>query len=252
MNEIIIFNLIMIFFSVVGIGVFILLFFVSAPYGQHIRKGWGPNLNNKLGWFIMEIPTVVIFLIIYFLGERKTDLISIVFLLIWMLHYGQRTFIFPLLIRAKQPMPVSIISFGMMFNGINTYLQARWIYTLSEPYSDDWIISPFFIAGLSIFLLGFIINLHSDRIIRNLRKPGETEYRIPYGGMFRWVSSPTYLGEITEWAGWAVLTLSFPGLIFVFWTFANLAPRALSHHKWYLETFPEYPKDRKALIPFIY
>ena len=139
-----------------------------------------------------------------------------------------------------------------MFNGINTYLQARWIYTLSEPYSDDWIISPFFIAGLSIFLLGFIINLHSDRIIRNLRKPGETEYRIPYGGMFRWVSSPTYLGEITEWAGWAVLTLSFPGLIFVFWTFANLAPRALSHHKWYLETFSEYPKNRKALIPFIY
>ena len=60
MNEIIIFNLIMIFFSVVGIGVFILLFFVSAPYGQHIRKGWGPNLNNKLGWFIMEIPTVLL------------------------------------------------------------------------------------------------------------------------------------------------------------------------------------------------
>ena len=242
----------MLFFGIVGVGVFILLFFVSAPYGQHIRKGWGPNLNNKLGWFIMEIPTVLIYLIIYFLGERKTDLMSIVFLFIWMLHYGQRTFIFPFLIRAKQPMPVTIISFGMMFNGINTYLQARWIYTLSEPYSDDWIISPFFIAGLSIFLLGFIINLHSDRIIRNLRKPGETDYRIPYGGMFRWVSSPTYLGEITEWAGWAVLTLAFPGLIFVFWTFANLAPRALSHHKWYLETFPEYPKDRKALIPFIY
>ncbi len=92
----------MIFFSIVGVGVFILLFFVSAPYGQHIRQGWGPNLNNKLGWFIMEIPTVVIYLIIYFLGERKTDFISIVFLLIWMAHYGQRTFIFPFLIRAKK------------------------------------------------------------------------------------------------------------------------------------------------------
>jgi len=252
LSEIIIFNYIMLFFGIVGVGVFILLFFVSAPYGQHIRKGWGPNLNNKLGWFIMEIPTVVIYLIIYFLGDRKTDVISMVFLFIWMLHYGQRTFIFPFLIRAKQPMPVTIISFGMMFNGINTYLQARRIYSLSAPYPDDWIISAFFIAGLFIFILGFIINLHSDRIIRNLRKPGETEYRIPYGGMFRWVSSPTYLGEITEWAGWAVLTLSFPGLIFVFWTFANLVPRALSHHKWYLETFPDYPKNRKALIPFIY
>ena len=252
LSEIIIFNFIMLFFGIIGVGVFILLFFVSAPYGQHIRKGWGPNINNKLGWFIMEIPTVVIYLIIYFLGERKTSVMSIVFLFIWMLHYGQRTFIFPFLIRAKQPMPVTIVSFGMMFNGINTYLQARWIYALSAPYPDDWIFSPFFIAGLFIFLLGFIINLHSDRIIRNLRKPGETEYKIPYGGMFRWVSSPSYLGEITEWTGWAILTLSFPGLIFVAWTFANLAPRALSHHKWYLETFPDYPKNRKALVPFIY
>lgn len=252
MSEIIIFNLIMIFFSVVGAGVFILLFFVSAPYGQHIRKGWGPNINNKLGWFIMEIPTVVIYLIIYFIGGRKTDIVSIVFLFIWMLHYGQRTFIFPFLIRAKQPMPVTIITFGMMFNGINTYLQARWVNELSPLYPIDWLLSPLFLIGFSIFILGFIINLHSDRIIRNLRKPGETEYKIPYGGMFRWVSSPNYLGEITEWTGWAILTWSFPGLIFVYWTFANLAPRALSHHKWYLETFPDYPKNRKALIPFIY
>jgi len=34
------------------------------------------------------------------------------------------------------------------------------------------------------------------------------------------------------------------------WTIANLAPRALANHKWYKETFPEYPSQRKALIPF--
>ena len=252
MNENEIFNLIMLFFSIVGVGVFILLFFISAPYGQHIRKGWGPNLNNKLGRFLMEIPTVILFLIFYLLGERKTNIVSILFLIIWMVHYGQRTFIFPLLIRAKQPMPVTIIIFGLIFNGINTYLQARWIYTLSAPYPSNWIFSPFFIAGLIIFSIGFIINLQSDHIIRNLRKPGETEYRIPYGGMFRWVSCPNYLGEIIEWTGWAILTWSFPGLVFVGWTFANLAPRALSHHKWYIKTFPDYPKNRFALIPFIY
>lgn len=252
MSEIDIFNLIMIFFSVVGASVFILLFFVSAPYGQHIRKGWGPNINNKLGWFLMEIPTVIVFLIIYFLGERIMSMSSILFLIIWMVHYGQRTFIFPFLIRAKQPMPVTIITFGFIFNGINTYLQARWIYALSAPYPESWIFSPFFLTGIIIFLIGININLSSDQIIRNLRKPGETEYKIPFGGMFRWVSNPSYFGEITEWAGWAMLTWSFPGLIFVAWTFANLAPRALSIHKWYLETFPDYPKNRKALIPFIY
>ena len=105
---------------------------------------------------------------------------------------------------------------------------------------------------MTIFFIGIIINLHSDKIIRDLRKPGETEYKIPYGGMFRWVSCPSYFGEITEWTGWAIMTWSLPGLVFVVWTFANLAPRALSHHKWYLETFPDYPKNRKALIPFVY
>lgn len=252
MSELEIFNFIMLFFGIVGACVFVLLFFVSAPYGQHIRKGWGPNINNKLGWFVMELPTVIVFIILYLIGDRKTSMTSIIFFIIWMLHYGQRTFIFPFLIRAKEPMPVTIITFGFIFNGLNTYLQARWIYTLSAPYPDDWIFSPFFIIGVGIFLLGIVINLQSDHIIRNLRKPGETEYKIPYGGMFRWVSNPSYFGEITEWAGWAILTFSFPGLVFVAWTFANLAPRALSIHRWYLKTFPDYPKNRKALVPFIY
>jgi 3-oxo-5-alpha-steroid 4-dehydrogenase 1 len=252
MDELIFFNFLMIIFIAVGIGVFILLFFVAAPYGQHIRKGWGPNINNKIGWFVMEVPTVIIYLVLYLISDRMFSLTAIVFLCIWMLHYGQRTFIFPLLIRGVQPMPLSIISFGFIFNGINTYLQARWVNTLSTPYPNGWLLSPFFIIGMIIFTVGIIINLHSDYIVRNLREPGETEYKIPYGGMFKYVSAPSYLGEITEWAGWAVFTWSFSGLIFVAWTFANLAPRARSHHKWYQKTFPNYPKNRKALIPFIY
>jgi hypothetical protein len=33
------------------------------------------------------------------------------------------------------------------------------------------------------------------------------------------------------------------------WTFANLVPRARSHHAWYQKQFPTYPKERKALLP---
>jgi hypothetical protein len=32
---------------------------------------------------------------------------------------------------------------------------------------------------------------------------------------------------------------------------ANLAPRALKTHRWYKDTFPDYPEQRKALIPFV-
>jgi hypothetical protein len=42
------------------------------------------------------------------------------------------------------------------------------------------------------------------------------------------------------------------GFVFLVWTIANLAPRAIAHHKWYGETFPDYPPGRKALLPFIF
>ena len=100
-----------------------------------------------------------------------------------------------------------------------------------------------------MFLLGFAINLQSDSILRSLRKPGETDYKVPHGGLYRFVSCPNYLGEIVEWSGWALMTWSLPGLAFALYTFANLAPRALKHHRWYQEKFADYPKERKALIP---
>ena len=68
---------------------------------------------------------------------------------------------------------------------------------------------------------------------------------------FEWVSCPNYLGEMTEWAGWALATWSLPGLAFAAYTAANLAPRALAHHDWYRERFPDYPPRRRALIPYL-
>jgi len=247
-----IYNILLICFSFSSIVFFIVLFFITAGYGQHVNKKWGPTINNKLGWVVMEIPTVIIYLIYYLIGKRKIEVIPLIFLSIWLLHYTQRAFIFPLLIRGKEPMPISIILMGITFNGINTYLQARWINTFSPSYPETWLFNPLFLTGIIIFFCGFIINLHSDHIIRNLRKPGETRYKIPYGGMFKYVSCPSYFGEITEWTGWAIMTWSFPGLIFAVWTFANLAPRARSNHLWYIKTFSDYPNKRKALIPFIF
>jgi steroid 5-alpha reductase family enzyme len=97
-----------------------------------------------------------------------------------------------------------------------------------------------------------MINVHSDHILRNLRKPGGIGYKIPRGGLFRWITSPNYFGEIMEWCGWAIATWSLAGIAFAAFTFANLAPRAWSHHKWYNKTFSNYPKNRKAIIPFIF
>lgn len=232
--------------------VFPLLLFVTAPYGRHTRKGWGPRINDTLGWVIMEAPAPILFAFFFFIGERTSNVLAIVFLCMYELHYINRTFIFPFRLRGnRNDMPVSIMMSGFLFNLLNAYLISRYINTLGPVYQLSWLWDPRFIIGVLIFLVGFRINTHSDSILRNLLKPGESGYKIPHGGMFRYVSGANYLGELTEWLGFAIATWSMPGLVFFLWTAANLAPRALSAHKWYLSTFPEYPKNRKALIPFI-
>mgnify|MGYP000308569685 FL=1 len=81
------------------------------------------------------------------------------------------------------------------------------------------------------------INLHSDSVIRHLRKPGDTRHYLPQKGMYRYVTSGNYFGELVEWIGFAVLTCSPAAWVFVLWTFANLAPRANSIRNRYREEF---------------
>jgi 3-oxo-5-alpha-steroid 4-dehydrogenase 1 len=116
-------------------------------------------------------------------------------------------------------------------------------------YPASWLVDPRFLTGAALFLGGFLVNLHYDRILIRLRGPRETGHRMPVGGLFRWLSCPNYFGELIEWAGWAMATWSLPGLAYALWGAANLVPRALANHRWYRDTFPGYPPERRALLP---
>lgn len=78
-------------------------------------------------------------------------------------------------------------------------------------------------------------------------------YKIPRGGLFEYVSGANFFGEIVEWAGFAVASGSLPATAFALFTFANIGPRAIAHHQWYLQKFGrDYPPTRKALIPLLW
>jgi protein-S-isoprenylcysteine O-methyltransferase Ste14 len=223
---------------------------VVAPYGRHARPGWGPTLPARPAWVITELPAVALFAALFFAGDRTTDAAALAFLAIWQVHYVHRTLVFPFLLRpSDKRTPASIVGFGFVFNGINAYVNARWLFTLGPRRGAEWLADPRFIVGLLVFAAGMAINLHADAVLRRLRAPGETGYKIPRGGAYRWVSCPNYLGEILEWTGWAIATWSTAGLSFALWTVANLAPRARTNHAWYRERFKDYPPERRALVP---
>ena len=238
--------------SWIGIGIitFLILLFITAPYGRHIRSGWGPNLQKRFGWILMETPALYVMWLFYFLYADFTNIVLIIFLFIWSIHYINRSIIWPFLIDKNGSMPLVVAILAFIFNVFNASFHGFWFFFMDNQYDISWLLNSNFLIGLCIFILGMAINIHSDRILLYISKE-EKGYQIPYGGFYKWVSSPNYFGEIIEWIGWAIMTWSLSGFVFALWTIFNLLPRALKHHSWYKDKFDNYPKDRKAIIPKI-
>ena len=250
------FNIFLMVMAAVAVVVFLALFFVDAGYGKFYDRKWGPAINNKLGWVLMESPVFFTMLLLWVCSDRRGDLVRLTFLFLFELHYFQRSFVFPFRMRGKSMMPLSIIVMGVVFNVLNALMQGGWIFYISpnDYYGADWLTTPKFIAGFMVFIIGMYINIQSDDIIRNLRQEGDTRHYLPKEGMFRYVTSANYFGEFLEWIGFAILTWSWSGAVFALWTFANLAPRADHIYKMYQKEFGAEldTKKTKRIIPFIY
>lgn len=151
-------------------------------------------------------------------------------------------------------MPAGIMLMGITFNLLNGYMQGEWIFHLApqDMYTESWLYSPQFIIGTILFFTGMGINIQSDHIVRHLRKPGDTNHYLPKKGLFKYVTSANYFGEIVEWCGFAILTWSASGAVFAWWTFANLVPRANTIYHKYKAMFGNELGNRKRVIPFIY
>jgi len=238
--------------AILGLVIFVLLFFVTAPYGRHSRKDWGPNLSNRLGWFLMEFPSLLVFILCFLLGPNQIQPVTWIFFAIYVFHYTNRTVIYPWRTRTSgKQIPLVVAFLAICFNVVNGFLNGYYFSAFSRIYTWEWLADARFIIGSIVYGGGVLLNWWSDQILLNLRRGGKKGYFIPEGGLFRWISCPNFLGEIMEWTGFAIMTWSPAALTFALWSFFNLVPRALDHHKWYKATFTNYPTERKALIPYL-
>lgn len=248
------FTIFLISMAAIAAIVFIALYFVEAGYGMLFDKKWGYPIPNRIAWVCMEAPVFIVMLLLWSTSDRQFDTAPLLFFLLFELHYLQRAFIFPLLIKGNSKMPAGIMLMGITFNLLNGYMQGEWLFHLAPAgmYTDEWLSTPQFIIGTLLFFTGMGINIQSDYIVRHLRKPGDTNHYLPKGGMFNYVTSANYSGEIIEWCGFAILTWSASGAVFAWWTIANLVPRANTIYHKYKMMFGNELGKRKRIIPFIY
>lgn len=246
------FDLLCLAWTAIAMVLFPVLLKVRQPYGKHVSNKWGPMIGNNLGWFIMELPALLVFC--YFLGMNFniSNLLVLVAGCLWCLHYIHRAVIFPFLLRTRgKKMPLLIVMFAVLFNTVNGFLNGYWLSHFAGNTVPDEGSELRIIAGALLFVGGFAVNKYHDSVLIQLRKVTKSGYQVPVSGLFRFVSCPNYLGEIIAWTGFLLVTLSLPALSFLVWTLVNLVPRAIDHHQWYLREFPDYPADRKAIFPFL-
>lgn len=250
--------------TVMAAVVFTVLQFVTVAYGMTYNTRWGVSIRSNWGWMLMEAPVFLLMLVIYISAMAQGapytaetfPWVTMTIFVFFELHYLQRSFVFPAKMRGTSKMPLSIIFTGFFFNTINAYMQGGWLFYVSPgQYTLDWFWSPQFIAGTVLFFAGMVINMQSDIIIRRLRKDKEdNNYYLPTGFLFDKINSANYFGEILEWVGFAVLSWSVAGLVFVLWTLANIVPRSKSVYERYTQFFGEdFTKlNRYKILPYIY
>ncbi len=244
------FNGLLIAWFVIALGSFGSLLWKPAPYGRYLEPGWGRALHPRVGWILMETPAVLVLPVFFLTSERTGDRILQVFLVVWLVHYIHRAWIYPFRKKGGHAMPLGLALCAMAFNLFNGGFNGGWLFHLGPVYPRDWLTSPQFLVGIAVFAAGFAINVHADSVLIRMRRRSDG-YGVPRGGLFERVSCPNYLGEIMEWFGWAIMTWSWAGLSFAVWTAANLVPRAIAHHRYYRENLDGYPASRKAVAPFI-
>lgn len=256
----------------IGFFTFFALFFIPAYYGRHNNRKRCLMFSDTLAWMFQESPCiyVTIYFIYVFLQQEKMscdlfDIYKIFLLILFIIHYIHRSFIFPFKLKSKtneRKMPIEISLMAFAFCIWNSIIQCRSILFFSDLKTINEHNFFFFlyrnsiriISGFFLFLLGMWLNITHDYHVLNKKKSlseGSGGYFIPEYFLFQYVSCPNYLGEIIEWVGFALMANTFSAWLFVFFTVSNLLPRAIAHHKWYKNKFVDYPMQRKALFPFL-
>ena len=205
-------------------------------------------------------------------------------------HYLNRALISPLRTPSRSKSHLMVVSAAVFFNVVNGSLMGAYLSSPSaQTFLHDAFARPSFWLGLGLWAVGFAGNIIHDEILLNLRRNakktpssaaskedddannGKTKntqehYAIPHGLLYRLISYPNYFCEWAEWLGFAlaaspppscaslgafVATVTPPWLFFFNEVWLML-PRAYKGHRWYLARFPDYPKERRAVVPFLF
>jgi 3-oxo-5-alpha-steroid 4-dehydrogenase 1 len=135
---------------------------------------------------------------------------------------------------------------------VHGFLSAQWFAEHGAHLQRGWAQSVRFKLGVVLYYSGLAMLVWHDKLQRDLRAEPGPRYRVPTGGLFEYATAASYFAELWTWAGFAIMSWGPNGAFIFLVSLVNLVPRAAATHAWYLEQFPDYPPERKYLVPFVW
>ena len=109
-----------------------------------------------------------------------------------------------------------------------------------------------------VFILSSYAQLRANYALSNLRKDKDEKvnskvYKIPQTGLFEYVSGALQFTEILIYLTASIILWQSSTFHYVtIWVIVNQTSTAMLTHKWYIQTFKNYPKSRKILVPYLF
>lgn len=229
--------------------------------GKLYLKDLGPQVPWKTV-FLLEYagPFIVYFWayqrpwLLYGAQDEPMSLTASIAAICWCAHYAKRIWETLFVHRFSHgTMPL-----GNLFKNCSYY----WLFALYVAYHVNHpLYTPpchaTFLFGLAGFTLCELGNLSVHVALRNLRPPGTKIRRIPVPDsnpltlLFNFVSCPNYTYEFGAWAFFTIMTKCLPAGLFAAAGMYQMTVWAIAKHRNYKKEFPDYPKKRSAILPFV-
>jgi very-long-chain enoyl-CoA reductase len=231
------------------------------PIGDKVKDGatlifkdLGPQVSWTVVFLVEYFGSLIAFPLVYLLRPyiyaKNTPLSTTqeVAAILFTLHFLKRE-LETLFVHkfGNDTMPIfNIFKNSIYYHGFAFYIA---YYILHPDFTDPPRIQVY--IGFTIFLISILSNFRCHLMLANLRPPGSRERKIPRGFLFDYVSCANYFFEILEWVGFTIMTQSLASLLFTLAGAGQMYIWAVGKHRRYKKEFPDYPKNRKVLIPFL-
>ena len=233
-------------------GVLALMALSAAP-----MEYWGPlqlqyskfraptGMPSRPGMIILyAVPIIVLVVAALPYLAAPTLVQAIVFGAVF-LHFAKRVLESLFVHRYSGPMTILTV---VMVTGLYSLLTGMIGYLNRQPLPMMDGLAWF---GVALFLAGEAGNFVHHKRLAALRQ-GSMKYVIPRGLLFDYAICPHYFFELVSWLGVVLIARHFAVLLLFLFMIGYLTTRGIKTLRWYRAQFPDFPRDVKVLVPFVF